>query len=94
MKRTMLLVTVALVMAAMLVFVGPASAQSRAPGAAPYAHLGAGGCQEFGEFLSSEAHRQRGGEFGQEVSEDAQSFWPSLAVVVLFAQVSSCDVPS
>jgi hypothetical protein len=94
-KRLAVLVAAAVMMLSM--FAAPAFAQqwhSRAPGVSPWAENYAGGCQEFGEFLSSEAHRQRGGEFGEEVSEDAQLFWPSLAVAVIFVQVSRCDIPS
>jgi hypothetical protein len=66
MRRTVLLATVALVMAAMLVFMGPAYASHNCVGCE---NMGA--CQEFGEFVSSEAQRQ-GSDFGQEVSEDAR----------------------
>jgi hypothetical protein len=88
MRRTMLLVTVALVMAAMLVFAAPASARL-----GPLDPITAGGCQEFGGGLASDAHRQKGGDFGQEVSEDATFFAYGVASLVDFGQLVYCSVP-
>ena len=57
MKRIMLMVVVALVMAAMLMFVGPAAAQG-------------GGCKAFGENIGTLA-TALGGGFGQAASGSA-----------------------
>ncbi len=57
MKRIMLLVVVALVMAAMVVLVGPAAAQG-------------GGCKAFGENIGTLA-TTLGGGFGQAASGSA-----------------------
>jgi hypothetical protein len=54
-KRIVLLATVALVMAAMLMFAGSASAQ---------------GCEGFGEHISSEAENPEFRPFGQTLLEE------------------------